>query len=436
VNEILEKAKNKLKLNELKYRSSSDKFQETGEGMLSDSALKKQYSASHLNTGTKAMTTVSSVFQVLPEEISLEMPITPRESLVTSGRDPACSMKRNRPPSCDLMQALVSTRSTANPRKTCFNKLQFDIDQLRHIAFEDMSLTQEIIRNRLPKIQALQRALAKKYSKKHMSQLVELTDEEMEIAAGSINSALAIARRLAYGSQKLTHSKALEQLPKALNELEQNDFAVLDVVVESRVIKDLSSALLKSTVWYDNANGEVFAAHPDDGLHWSEFAGIGKDIASAVSNADKKYKISKYFAIAADVSRTGKSPLMIGGTDEICVVLWLNPVALPADPATRSDGLQIFDRRSSETLAAQGVANFPLVHKDFYSVKGDLDIRMNFRCPSAAAELVPRMNNRVVLIAPRRPFLITSQSIENSAGKPFDLKTSFVIVYVLKLDRT
>jgi len=73
----------------------------------------------------------------------------------------------------------------------------------------------------------------------------------------------------------LTHTRALQQLPKAMQELAQNDFAVLDIVIESRAARELTQSMLMSTIWFDVTNGVVFAAHPDDGLYFPEFQKIG-----------------------------------------------------------------------------------------------------------------------------------------------------------------
>ena len=140
----------------------------------------------------------------------------------------------------------------------------------------------------------------------------------------------------------ICHQQALDNMELAALELQRNDFAVVDVVLESKAVLEMSNALLTSTIWYDMTKGNTFAAHPDDGLVHSVFKECTQEIAMAMSaSAGRPFKVDSYYALAVDLSTKGTGPLSMGENGEIVVALWINPSNPP--PSVRV--IYIYHRR-------------------------------------------------------------------------------------------
>ncbi len=83
---------------------------------------------------------------------------------------------------------------------------------------------------------------------------------------GTLNRALYLAEDSA-DAHDLMHLGAAQHLQSvAQSSLRENDFLVVDVLLREPAMRQLSAALLTSTVWFDSTNGLSFAAHFDDGL--------------------------------------------------------------------------------------------------------------------------------------------------------------------------
>jgi hypothetical protein len=111
-------------------------------------------------------------------------------------------------------------------------------------------------------------------------------------------------------------------------------------------------------------------------------------------------------------------------------VLWLNfnPENEPDDEST-DDGLVIYEKHSADQLLARGISKYSTVHPDFYSYQNNLNINVTEVYPLAAVEVIPRKLNRMVIIAPKRPFTLTLPG--KFKNKAFQAKTVFALVIIL-----
>ena len=124
----------------------------------------------------------------------------------------------------------------------------------------------------------------------------------------------------------ICHQKALENMELAVLELERNDFAVVDIILESKAAKEMTDILLTSTIWYDLTKGNAFAAHPDDGLVHSVFTKFSQEIAASMSKpSERPFRIDRYYTLAVDLSSQNTGPLSMGEEGEIIAAIWLNP---------------------------------------------------------------------------------------------------------------
>ena len=67
-------------------------------------------------------------------------------------------------------------------------------------------------------------------------------------------------------ADSLVHQGAMQYLKSLRSELHSNDFIVVDVILQTAALNELSRLLLSSTVFFDVTNGAAFASHADDGL--------------------------------------------------------------------------------------------------------------------------------------------------------------------------
>lgn len=280
----------------------------------------------------------------------------------------------------------------------------------------------------LPRLQSLYKNILDSKDVKTDTETITLSASQMSIADGSVNVVSFLAQDSLSQRSPIAHNAALKNLELAIVELKRNDFAVIDVIIDNKIARDLAAALLTSTVWFDRTNGHTFAAHPDDGLVFSFFERFSREICASMSG-HVKYRVSRFYVQAADLSSSSVGPLSVGSDKEIAVVVWLNPANPAADLDSSSDGLVLYDRYTADRLFANGVARYPNVHPEFLSSKGSLNVNVTRRYPNAAVEVIPRVYNRMVLIAPGRPFeIITPGRFSNER---FQTKTSLVLVMVV-----
>ena len=91
--------------------------------------------------------------------------------------------------------------------------------------------------------------------------------------------------------------------------LKENDFVVMDSLVENRPARILSTLLLGSTIWYDMGNGNGFLSHSNDGLVFEMIQALGVEISSSLY---KGLGPVKYSAIAIDTTQPGNSAVFLG----------------------------------------------------------------------------------------------------------------------------
>jgi hypothetical protein len=110
-------------------------------------------------------------------------------------------------------------------------------------------------------------------------QLIKLSQSDVEVSNGFLNSATHIIKEPKWifnAGEQVCHSGALSKMPELLEGLRDNDFVVLDMIMENRPARALSSALLGSTVWFDSGNGQAFMTHSNDGFVFEAAHKLGK----------------------------------------------------------------------------------------------------------------------------------------------------------------
>jgi hypothetical protein len=110
-------------------------------------------------------------------------------------------------------------------------------------------------------------------------QLIKLNQSDVDLSKGFLNSATHIIKEPKWifnAGELVCHEGALSKMPELLDGLRDNDFVVLDMVMENRPARALSSALLGSTVWYDAGNGQAFLTHSNDGFVFEAAHKLGK----------------------------------------------------------------------------------------------------------------------------------------------------------------
>ena len=147
-----------------------------------------------------------------------------------------------------------------------------------------------------------------------------MTDQEhTSLSGGLYNRALHIAK-----DPVSSASKQVQILyPEAKANIKASDMAlgpatdylVLDMTLNINTLRMMGKLLLTSTIWFDVMNGQMFAAHHDDGLVHGVFEEFCREVADTLSQPSSgNYGVKKYFAVAMDLATEGQgySPLFIG----------------------------------------------------------------------------------------------------------------------------
>jgi hypothetical protein len=229
----------------------------------------------------------------------------------------------------------------------------------------------------------------------------------------------------AAAAQSFLHPMAIPHVKHAVNALA--DFAVVDNALVPSVAAALGSTLQLSTIWFDVSNGFGFVSHHDDGLAHEVFRKAADAIAAALvpptfdpSSSMMRPRVSKYFALSQDLRGPGMSPLVVAEPGQVAVVVWLSPTSTttmqnPSD-ASDTDGLHLFSETTLHSLKVdKGVHIDPSLHRDFL---GTLQAQHYFDYappdPTARAETIGRVCNRLVLIGPGRPFAFETLGVTGS----------------------
>lgn len=401
---------------------------------------------------------------ILNEMRLIELPnnIQNSEMLKSSYRKVECFLreKRGAPLNNDCLQKMEK-RKTLGLSVTSSRKISFDLNQLKYIQSTLLNISSQTEEDRKNLLNTFITPLEKisEYCKTELTHSIAnnpfdniRANEHKKIKNESkaINRLITIQEN--ENHNQLYLQKGLIRHLKGLRDhLESSDFLVIDQVLHADVIDQLSSILLKSTIWFDVTNGAAFCSHHDHGLVHHQFQFLSQQIAYLFSEPEEKLRVVKYFTLAMDLTKSGFSPVVLGKKDEIVVILWLNPTSMTSeqqrkqeeqnneDPSImhHNDGLRIFDEFSLNILYTQGVSVYPSVHSDFLSKNGNLTIDILERCGKKDSELVLRRPNRMVVVRARRPVLLFTP---NYLGweidkKPENFVNSTMIALVLFLSK-
>lgn len=239
----------------------------------------------------------------------------------------------------------------------------------------------------------------------------------------------------------LVHLGAMRYLQSVSVQLMQNDFLVVDVIMQPTALRQLSEVLLGSTVWFDVTNGASFVSHYDDGLVFESISSVVKQISFALSpDPSKPIRVSSYYAVAMSLgASSAASHVSMANEDEVMVVLWLNPLSSSSSgegSEKENDGLRIYDDVATATLFSQGVSIYPSAHGDFLSRTGNLAIDLESRCGIEHSEYVVRKANRMVIVRGRRPvaFLTPGPAVDGEEQSLFSQSSMIALVVKLLID--
>eukprot|EP01041_Mallomonas_annulata_P001798 gene1798-3489_t len=348
-------------------------------------------------------------------------------------------------------------RLTAGPTSTSVLKLQFDIAQLKHIAYEYPAHSQHLIQYSIPRLNELLQRIRLNKKNPYPDTVFNLTSDQVQYIDGEINKALFISNEHILST--FTHTGAMNKLRGLLqNEFKSNDFIVLDTILENKAGLMLTALLSTSTMWFDVTNGNSFAAHSDDGLIHDSFYRLSQELEVAVTDI-LGMRVKRYYAVAMDINTEGTSATAVADEskgESVVMVLWVNHWTVMTNPTTEegngnengkgstssNDGLHIYSRELSLALKRRHTMIKPDVHPNFISnnanslsVQDELSVvhRRDINIPES--DLIPRQHNRMVIIGPNRPYSFkTPGKVKKSFvkdTKPFESNTMFALVFVL-----
>lgn len=332
------------------------------------------------------------------------------------------------------------TRRSSGLLSVSTGKLLFDISQLTYLlSLKETAPSHGRIQEALTGAREFLPAYIKRFTAT-ASQMMRLIPKEAIEAKGTLNRAIYISPDETWlNPSEFIFQGALNKMKNAGQALAENDFLVLDVILQKQTLAALSDLLLRSTIWFDVSNGISFVSHCNDGLVHPSFGILAKLVAHMLSvDSNKPASVSKYFTIAMDDRINALSPVMMANANELIVVLWLNQ----RDSETGKDGLHVFDSFSSSTLFSQGISLYKTVHPDFLSTAGNVAVDVFRRCPSCTAEFVPRIANRMAVVGPLLPVVLKSDGAstveglqEGFNGQGFLEHTMLAFVVVLSQQR-
>jgi hypothetical protein len=115
----------------------------------------------------------------------------------------------------------------------------------------------------------------------------------------------------------------------------------------------------------------------------------------------------------------------------------LNPKVRPGHHHGK-DGLTIFDTSTAECLHSKAVRTYPKTHPDFLSFNGNVNLNISALCKRGFSELIPREDNRIIIIGPRTPFHFSTSYLINDRDINKDMQegkfeTETMMAVVIKL---
>lgn len=70
--------------------------------------------------------------------------------------------------------------------------------------------------------------------------------------------------------------EVISQLKQAAKQANDVDYFVVDVVVQDPHLEQITSQLMRSTIWFDLTNGAALCSHYDDGLSFHSFKSLSQ----------------------------------------------------------------------------------------------------------------------------------------------------------------
>lgn len=230
----------------------------------------------------------------------------------------------------------------------------------------------------------------------------------------------------------LFHWGVIQHLINVSKQTADNDYFVVDIVLQERSRQLLADMLLESTVWFDSTNGQALCSHLDDGLSFPSINSLSKQLALTLAPHKGEVKVVKYFAIALNSSTESSSPILLANRDEMIAILWLNEA--PAEWSSDNDGVLVYDTRTSDCLYGQGASRYPSIHPDFLSKGGDLNVNVASKCVNHQYEFIPRKKNRMLFVRSKAPVVFKVNESPNSRStNSLEESISLAIVIVFNI---
>jgi hypothetical protein len=350
------------------------------------------------------------------------LPVTQtRNELARTSRHPGCRDASSASSPC---LRPTSTWKTANISSK--KKLQFDISQLKFIAFMNKSVTSYINKEIIPALQTTIKGLGK-------------SDKTFLVPSdGWVNRAYFVAPEPKEGKIRLLNG-AKKELIKGIHAIEDGDvaFSVVDVMLDPKDLMALSKMLLTTTGYYDYVNGAMFSGHPSDGLVQAALVDVVEDLVKTCSMR-YQYKVKGFSVNLMDMNTENVGPLAINGPGEITLMLWLNP-NIP-EATTHTDMLYLDGARLYETAYAACLLNLnaiidPTVHPHYLAIDGDLNTTGTKVCSvdTIGSETIARKANRLAVVGPNFSYRIGNAQQRSTSGRTFDVKTNVVLSITLSV---
>ena len=338
------------------------------------------------------------------------------------------------PPSA-LSEPTGAKRSTAAPTSTSMVKVRFELEQMLYLTEKKSVGSVEALRA-LACYQQLHARLLQS-TPKHLP--ATLPADLAALCPAFYNKGVHLAET-AIVDNTLMFTGPLPHLKKVVRLLETTDFIVMDVILKPQVLQQIAQDLLSSTIWYDAANGQSFVAHKDDGLFHASFRQLVRELSWALSHrASEREEVTvtakSFFVIGMTAGSSTSSPLMVTATNsDMFGVLWVSPSESgPVDEPGATDGLRVYDTLSSDYLNKGKVRIYNATHTEFLSYGASLSLNVERFNRFQKSEVIPRVNNRLVMVGPGNPFMLVMPpedplSAAKSAGSSLEERTVFALV--------
>lgn len=143
----------------------------------------------------------------------------------------------------------------------------------------------------------------------------------------------------------------------------------------------------------------------------------------------------KYFAVALDQTTDYLSPIILGNSDIIHVVVWLNgnTTETAEGEVEGNIGVEIMSVDYTTCLMNHGIGVNSRAHPDFATKLGSLKLGLQLRCNDQIHEFLEHKRNRVIIFGPGISFSFTPDSSKLTPSKnpsDFSNQVLFPLVYV------